>query len=221
MRSIASSSIARIARARGSTKPRSSDATAARIADARAAGRDRDVGRGERRAAEHQRLRCAIGSRRNPARRVIGPPSCATRLPPPRPIDSTSGIRKFVRTPPISTAIEHSRGKPPRQHADVGGRAADVHDDAIVEAAEKAAAAHAVGRAGGERQHRVARGQLAAHQACRRSGSRRSGQRMPSRGERVAERARRRRPPSPASAAFMIAAFSRSSRPMRPIWLRA
>ena len=33
-------------------------------------------------------------------------------LPPPSPKENTSGIRKLVRTPPISTAIEASRGKP-------------------------------------------------------------------------------------------------------------
>ena len=83
-------------------------------------------------------------------------PSARTRLPPPRPIDSTSGMRKFVRTPPTSTAIELSRGKPSSQHADVGRRAADVDDDAVVEAAEESAAANAVRRAGREREHREA-----------------------------------------------------------------
>ena len=33
-------------------------------------------------------------------------------LPPPIPIERTSGIRKLVRTPPISTSSDASRGKP-------------------------------------------------------------------------------------------------------------
>ena len=35
-----------------------------------------------------------------------------TRLPPPIPTLSTSGMRKFVRTPPMSTSADASRGKP-------------------------------------------------------------------------------------------------------------
>ena len=33
-------------------------------------------------------------------------------LPPPSPIEMMSGIRKFVRTSPISTSVDASRGKP-------------------------------------------------------------------------------------------------------------
>jgi hypothetical protein len=33
-------------------------------------------------------------------------------VPPPRPTDSTSGMRKFVRMPPISTAWADCRGNP-------------------------------------------------------------------------------------------------------------
>ena len=36
-------------------------------------------------------------------------------LPPPRPIESTSGMRKLVRTPPMSTTLLASRGKPWRR----------------------------------------------------------------------------------------------------------
>ena len=32
--------------------------------------------------------------------------------PPPRPMDTTSGMRKFVRTPPMVTATLDSRGNP-------------------------------------------------------------------------------------------------------------
>ena len=39
-------------------------------------------------------------------------PSSRTRLPPPRPMASTSGMRKLVRTPPMSTETAASRGKP-------------------------------------------------------------------------------------------------------------
>ncbi len=35
-----------------------------------------------------------------------------TTEPPPSPMDSTSGMRKFVRTPPMFTATPLSRGKP-------------------------------------------------------------------------------------------------------------
>ena len=41
-------------------------------------------------------------------------PCGSTSDPPPRPIDSRSGIRKSVRTPPISTTLLASRGKPAR-----------------------------------------------------------------------------------------------------------
>ena len=33
-------------------------------------------------------------------------------MPPPRPIAKTSGIRKFVRTPPTSTVVLAGRGNP-------------------------------------------------------------------------------------------------------------
>ena len=36
----------------------------------------------------------------------------STMEPPPRPMDTTSGMRKFVRTPPMVTATPLSRGKP-------------------------------------------------------------------------------------------------------------
>ena len=39
------------------------------------------------------------------------PPACTTE-PPPSPTESRSGIRKSVRTPPISTTLLASRGKP-------------------------------------------------------------------------------------------------------------
>ena len=39
-------------------------------------------------------------------------PSSRTMLPPPSPIARTSGMRKLVRTPPISTDIAASRGNP-------------------------------------------------------------------------------------------------------------
>ena len=38
--------------------------------------------------------------------------SWRTSEPPPRPTDTRSGMRKFVRTSPISTATMLSRGKP-------------------------------------------------------------------------------------------------------------
>ena len=42
-------------------------------------------------------------------------PVSTTCEPPPRPIENTSGMRKFVRTPPTSTAIVACRGKPLRK----------------------------------------------------------------------------------------------------------
>ena len=47
-------------------------------------------------------------------------------MPPPAATDTTSGIRKFVGTPPISTPAADSRGNPRADRADVGARAADV-----------------------------------------------------------------------------------------------
>ena len=43
------------------------------------------------------------------------PPSPDTRLPPPSAMDSRSGIRKSVRTPPTSTSRGASRGNPARR----------------------------------------------------------------------------------------------------------
>ena len=42
-------------------------------------------------------------------------PVVDTIVPPPRPSDRRSGIRKSVRTPPISTTLLASRGKPWRR----------------------------------------------------------------------------------------------------------
>ena len=88
------------------------------VAELRAPGGDGEVAGGQRR---RRRTRAPAASARS--RRCRGPTSARrrrrTRLPPPSPSESTSGMRKFVRTPPISTATAASRGKPCCEHADV------------------------------------------------------------------------------------------------------
>ena len=48
-------------------------------------------------------------------------------------------MRKFVRTPPMSTATRGLAREPVLQHADVGGGAADVDDRAVLAARRNAA----------------------------------------------------------------------------------
>lgn len=50
------------------------------------------------------------------------------------------------------------------QRAHVGRRAADVHDERVLDAGEEAGTSDAVGRAGGEGPHREARGELRRHE---------------------------------------------------------
>ena len=125
-------------------------------------------------------------------------------------------MRKFVRTPPIVDRDRRLARKAVLQYADVGGRAADVDHRAVFEArrgaprrASSSSAPRRTSRPGSARRSRRS-------SACRRSGSGRPAPRS------RAPRARSGTRPRCASAssrrhAFMIVAFSRSSRPIRPI----
>ena len=102
------------------------------------------------------------------------------------------------------------------QHADVGGRAADVDHRAVVEAREEAprrasssSARRRTSRPGSARRSRRS-------SACRRSGSGRPGASIPSSAS-AARNAATICSASSRRQAFMIVAFSRSSRPIRPI----
>ena len=55
-------------------------------------------------------------------------------------------------------------GEPVDQSAAVGGRAAHVHDDAVADAGEEGGAPHAVGGAGGDREHGIAGGKVGVHE---------------------------------------------------------
>ena len=81
----------------------------------------------------------------------------ARKLPPPRPIASTSGMRKLVRTPPMSTDTAASRGKPwmSMPTSDVVPPMSTTI--ASLRPARQRGAAHGVGRAGSEGEHRVSR----------------------------------------------------------------
>ena len=101
------------------------------------AGGDRDIGRGQRVAAEHQRLfGQAIADAARPIRQRVG----STRLPPPSPIDSRSGMRNSVRTPPTSTDRIRLARKAAAQLADIGRRAADIDDHRVLRCRDRKAA---------------------------------------------------------------------------------
>ena len=112
------------------------------------------------------------------------------------PSESTSGMRKFVRTPrsrPRSSPRAESRA----EHADVGGRAADVDDRAVVEPGQERGTAHRVRRARTRTSRPGSARRSRRPSACRRSGSGRAARRC---------RARRARPGRPST---MRAASSR------------
>ena len=87
-----------------------------------------------------------------------------TRLPPPSPIASTSGMRKLVRTPPTSTATADSRGKP-RASTPTSVVVPPMSTTTAFSWSERKAAPRMllVG-AGGEGQHRIALDVGGAHQ---------------------------------------------------------
>jgi hypothetical protein len=87
------------------------------------------------------RARRVIRSPRSAGPTVVAPcgwPS-TTMEPPPKPMLNTSGMRKLVRTPPMSTVVEAWRGKPLCRQAHVGGGAADIEHDGLGAARQKAA----------------------------------------------------------------------------------
>ena len=124
---------------------------AGRVADLGQPGRHREVGCRQDVAAEDERARGQLVA--DTLRPDLGSVTCE---PPPIPSESTSGIRKFVRTPPISTATDASRGKPcwriPTSEV-VPPMSTTAQS---VEPGEEGRAAHRVGRAGRERRDRVA-----------------------------------------------------------------
>ena len=128
-----------------------------------AAGGYRDVSSCDSRATEDERLR-----RQPVPHRLRADPDLAAVLRHPRSTpegtDQQIGHAE-VRPHPADVALDEGLAREsPRQHPDVRGGPADVDHERIVEPREETGAPHAVGGAGGERQHGIAGDERVAHQ---------------------------------------------------------